>query len=202
MGLRVAASLQGIRTSSPRRRCSTDLATRYVKGPTQLAVYFYNYRIDDLVERYQTQTDFFFFRNRGRARLRGFEFEARTALPWDVAVEVGTNIGRGVALDDDANLDDISPDTFSLLLRKDFAGRAFAQMRTAFLAKDERPSPSEVAAPGATLIDLAGGFRFVKYLELRANARNLLNDAYYASPDPRWVYAPGRSASVTLAFQF
>jgi outer membrane receptor protein involved in Fe transport len=186
----------------PETTLQYDLATRYVKGPTQLAVYFYNYRIDDLVERYQTQTDFFFFRNRGRARLRGFEFEARTALPWDVAVEVGTNIGRGVALDDDANLDDISPDTFALLVRKDFAGRAFAQMRTAFLAEDERPGPSEVAAPGATLIDLAGGFRFVKYLELRANARNLFNDAYYASPDPRWVWAPGRSASVTLAFQF
>ena len=69
-------------------------------------------------------------------------------------MEVGTNIGRGEALDDDANLDDISPDTFSLLVRKDFGGRAFAQMRAAFLAEDDRPGPSEVVAPGATLIDL------------------------------------------------
>ena len=186
----------------PETSLQYDLATRYVMGPTQLAVYFYNYTIDDLVERYQTQTDFFFFRNRGSARVRGFEFEARTALPWDVALEVGTNIGRGEALDDDVNLDDISPDTFSVLVRKDFGQRAFAQMRAAFLADDDRPGPSEVAAPGATLIDLGGGFRFAKYVELRANARNLLDDAYYASPDPRWVWAPGRSASVTLAFQF
>ena len=89
-----------------------------------------------------------------------------------------------------------------MLVRKEFGGRAFAQMRAAFLAEDDRPGPSEIAAPGATLIDLAGGFRFTKYLELRANVRNLLDDAYYASPDPRWVWAPGRSASVTLAFQF
>ena len=168
----------------PETSLQYDLATRYVKGPTQLAVYFYNYRIDDLIERYQTQTDFFFFRNRGRARIRGFEVEARTALPAEIAVEVGANIGRGEALDDDVNLDDISPDTFSVLVRKEFGQRAFAQMRTAFLADDDRPGPSEVVAPGATLIDLAGGFRFPKYLELRANARNLLDDTYYASPDP------------------
>ena len=43
---------------------------------------------------------------------------------------------------------------------------------------------------------------FTKNLELRGNVRNLLDDAYYASPDPRWVYAPGRSASLTLAVQF
>ena len=124
----------------PETSLQYDLATRYVKGPTQLAAYFYHYRIDDLVERYQTQTDFFFFRNRGRARLRGFEFEARTALPGDVAVEVGANIGRGVALDDDANLDDISPDTVSLLVRKDFG-------RTCVRA-DARRVPRRGRSPG------------------------------------------------------
>ena len=187
---------------TPETSLQYDLAARYAVGPTQLAAYLYNYRIDDLIERYQTQTDFFFFRNRGSARVRGFEAEARTALRGGVAVEVGASIGRGEALDDDANLDDISPDTLSVLVRKDFARRAFAQMRAAFLADDDRPGPSEVEAPGATVLDLAGGFTLTRHLELRANARNLLDDAYYASPDPRWVYAPGRSASVTLAFRF
>lgn len=186
----------------PETSLQYDLTARYVKGQTQLAAYFYHYRIDDLVERYQTQTDFFFFRNRGRARLRGFEAEARTALRGGVAVEVGASIGRGVALDDDANLDDIAPDTLSVLVRKDFGGRAFAQIRAAVLAEDHRPGPSEIEAPGATLLDLAGGVPLTRNLELRANARNVLDDAYYASPDPRWVYAPGRSASVTLAFKF
>ena len=72
----------------------------------------------------------------------------------------------------------------------------------AFLAEDDRPGPSEIAAPGATILDLAGGWRFTHNLELRGLARNLLDDAYYASPDPRWVWAAGRSASVTLAVQF
>jgi outer membrane receptor protein involved in Fe transport len=115
---------------------------------------------------------------------------------------VGASVGRGVALDDDANLDDIGADALTVLVRKDFGTRAFAQWRGAFLADDSRPGPSEIAAPGATLLDLAGGFPLTRHLELRAGIRNLLDDSYYASPDPRWVYAPGRSASVTLAVQY
>jgi outer membrane receptor protein involved in Fe transport len=56
--------------------------------------------------------------------------------------------------------------------------------------------------PGATLIDVAGGWRISRNLELRGSLRNLLNDEYYASPDPRFVLAPGRSVSLTAVVQF
>ena len=166
-------------------------------------MFFYHYRIDDLIERYQTETDFFFFRNRGRARLRGFEVEARSDLGRGYSLEVAAQVARGRALDDDAYLDDISPDTFSVLGRKDFDRRVLragaACVRT---ANDDRPGPSEIAAPGATLLDLGGGWRILPQLELRGLLRNLLNDTYYASPDARWVYAAGRSFSLTAAVQF
>jgi outer membrane receptor protein involved in Fe transport len=70
------------------------------------------------------------------------------------------------------------------------------------MAGDERPGPSEVPMPGAQVVDVSGGWRFPKGLELRAIVRNLLDEASYASPDPRWVYAQGRSASVTLGVEF
>ena len=186
----------------PETSVQFDLATRYTLGQTQLAVYFYHYRIDDLVERYQTETDFFFFRNRGRARVRGIEIEGRTDLGRGYSLEVAAQVARGRALDDDAYLDDISPITFSAVGRKDFSGRGYAQTRLAFYAKDERPGPSEVGAPGATLIDVGGGWRPVSQLEIRAAVRNLLNDEYYASPEPRWVFAPGRSLSLTALLEF
>ena len=88
--------------------------------PTQLAVYFYNYRStisSSAIRRRPISSSSAIAAAR---RVRGFEFEARTALPWDVALEVGSNIGRGEALDDDANLDDISPDTFSVLVQEGF----------------------------------------------------------------------------------
>jgi hemoglobin/transferrin/lactoferrin receptor protein len=186
----------------PETSLQFDLATRYTVSRTQIAVYFYHYRITDLVERYQTQTDFFFFRNRGRARLRGVEVEARSELGRGYAVEVAAQVARGRALDDEAYLDDISPETLSILGRRAFGDRGYAQARLAFHAADDRPGPSEVAAPGATLLDIGAGWRIAPQLELRGSLRNLLDDEYYASPDPRWVFAPGRSASLTAVAQF
>jgi len=186
----------------PETSLQFDLAGRYTLARSQIGVSFYHYRIDDLIERYSTQTDFFFFRNRGRGRIRGVEVESRTNLGAGYSVELGFQIGRGELDDDGANLDDISPDTFLALVRKDFSERAYAQARLALLAEDDRPGPSEIAAPGASIIDLAGGYRLTRNLELRGIVRNLLDDSYYASPDPRWVWAPGRSGSLTLALAF
>jgi outer membrane receptor protein involved in Fe transport len=186
----------------PETSLQFDVTGRYSMARALIGVSYYHYRIDDLIERYTTQTDFFFFRNRGRGEIQGFEIESRADLGQGYSVELGLNIGRGELKDDGSNLDDISPDTFLALVRKDFGSKAYGQVRMAFLAEDERPGPSEVQAPGATIFDLTGGYRLTRQLELRGIVRNLLDDAYYASPDPRWVWAPGRSASVTLAVEF
>jgi hemoglobin/transferrin/lactoferrin receptor protein len=186
----------------PETTLQLDLAGRYSWSRAQLAVYFYQYRINDLIERYQTETDVFFFRNRGRARLRGVEIEARSDLGGGYSIEVAAQAARGIALDDDANLDDIAPESLSVLLRRQFGDRIYVQSRLALQASDDRPGPSEVAAPASTLLDLAGGWRLRRNLELRGTLRNLLDDDYYASPDPRFVPAPGRSASLTLAVSY
>jgi outer membrane receptor protein involved in Fe transport len=196
---------RGFITGNPELEAETslqfDLATRYTMARTQFGVFFYQYRITDLIERFQAQTDFFFFRNRGRARLRGFEVEARSALGMGYSVEIAAQVARGRALDDNANLDDISPATFSVLGRKEF-GAGYAQARVALLAADDRPGPTEIAAPSATLVDVGAGWRLLPQLELRGLLRNLLDDDYYASPDARWVLAPGRSVSLTAVLQF
>jgi hemoglobin/transferrin/lactoferrin receptor protein len=186
----------------PETSLQFDIATRYTVARTQLVGTFYHYRIHDLVERYETQTDFFFFRNRGRARLRGAELEGRTDLGRGYSLEVAAQLARGDALDEEAFLDDVSPATFAVIGRKDFGRRAYAHTRVAFYAEDNRPGPSEIAAPGATLIDLGLGRRLTSQLEIRAVLRNLLDDEYYASADPKFVLAPGRSFSVTAAVEF
>jgi outer membrane receptor protein involved in Fe transport len=186
----------------PETTLQVDLATRYTMARTQVAVYYYQYRISDLIERYQTDADFFFFRNRGRARLRGFEIEARADLANEYSIEIAAQIARGLALDDNAHLDDISPVSFSVIGRKDFTDRVYAQTRVAWYANDNRPGPSEIAAPGATLLDLGAGWQFLSRVELRGQLRNLLDDDHYASPDARWVLAPGRSVSLTAVLQF
>ena len=186
----------------PETSLQFDLAARYAIARTQIAAYAYHYRIMDLVERYSTATDFFFFRNQGRARLRGVEFEARTEIGAGFSLEGGINLSRGVALETGTALDDIAPRTVFVMARQDFGTSFFGQVRASLFAEDDRPGPSEVAAPPAKVVDLSGGWKLTRHVELRGIVRNLLDEAYYASPDPRWVYAPGRSGSLTVAFNF
>jgi iron complex outermembrane receptor protein/hemoglobin/transferrin/lactoferrin receptor protein len=182
----------------PETSLQLDLGLRYTSPRLRAATYFYNYRISDLIERFQAETDFFFFRNRGRARLRGFEAEAQASLGWGLSLESAFQVARGRALDDDTYLDDIAPETFSLQLRRAIRVRgSFVQLRAAWYAEDTRPGPTEIVVPGYTLLDAAGGVSVVEGLELRLSARNLLNDEYMASQDVRTVLAPGRSVALT-----
>jgi hemoglobin/transferrin/lactoferrin receptor protein len=197
---------RGFITGNPNLKPETslqfDVAARYAIGKTELGVYFYDYRLTDLIERHETQIDHFFFRNRGRARLRGVEVESRSDLGNGYSLEIAAQMSRGRALDDRQHLDDIAPDSVSVVARKEFGARVYAHTRVALQGMDDRPGPSEVPAPGATLLDFGGGWRLTKQIEVRGLARNLLNDAHFASPDTRWVFAPGRSARVTLSLQF
>jgi hemoglobin/transferrin/lactoferrin receptor protein len=185
---------------TPEKSVQFDVATRYAVGRTQLALYLYEYR--DLIERFQTQTDFFFFRNRGNARIRGVEVEAQSDLGNGYSLQVAAQLSRGRDPDLDVNLDDIGSPSLSLLGRRDFGDRGYAQARIAFHAEDNRFGPTEIAMPGATLLDIGAGWRIVRQLEVRAVLRNLLDDLYYASPDSRWVPAPGRSARFTTIVNF
>ena len=115
----------------------------------------------------------------------------------------GAEVARGLALDDDAALDDIPPDMASLVLRKSFGTTFSVFGRIALHADDSRPGPSEVAAPGHTNLDAGATWTIAGHLDLRGAATNLLKRYRdHASPDPRWVYAPGRTVSATLRVTF
>jgi hemoglobin/transferrin/lactoferrin receptor protein len=186
----------------PETSVQADLGVRYVSQRFRLATFYYEYRIHDLIERFQTTTDFFFFRNRGTARVRGYEVEAQATLPAAFTIDFAAQVAQGRALDDDAYLDDISPVNVTAIARKQFGQRAFGQLRWSYFSDDDHFGPTERAVPGYTLVDAAAGYRLARPLELRIQARNLLNELYLASQDVRAVFAPGRSASLTATVKF
>lgn len=186
----------------PETSLQFDVSVRYSISRVRVATYVYHYRIADLVERYETETDFFFFRNRGRARINGVEIEAQADLGRGFALEVNGQFSRGRALDDDTALDDIAAPSVGFVLRRALADRGTAYVRLVRYAEDTRPGPSEIDAPGFTDVDAGASWRLVQHLELRAAARNLLNERYYASPDRRFVLAPGRSVAVTAVVTY
>jgi outer membrane receptor protein involved in Fe transport len=196
---------RGFITGSPDLESETsfqlDLALRWSTGPFRAAVYAYRYRLDDLVERYQTQTDSFFFRNRGEARLRGVEAEVQATLPARLSLELTAHVMRGEVVADDAYMDGVPPATLTVRVRRDFA-RGWAWVRTAVYGTLDRPGPTEEARPGYGLLDAAAGLRLGTRTELSVVGRNLLDEAYLVTPDSRAVLAAGTSVLGSLSVRF
>jgi outer membrane receptor protein involved in Fe transport len=186
----------------PERSVQFDLGMRYTGSRVRLGLFGFQYNIKDLIERYQTAADFFFFRNRGEARIRGLELEVQARLAWMVALESTATLTRGIALDDDAAIDDMPPATFTLGLRRPVSSRGFVQLRGSFFAVDDRPGPTEARMPGYTVVDAIAGATVAKWLDLNLNVRNLLDATYPQSPDPRAVPASGISAVLTANLSF
>ncbi len=186
----------------PERSVQFDLGMRYTASRVRLGLFGFQYNIKDLIERYQTATDFFFYRNRGEARIRGLELEIQAQLGWHVSLESTATLTRGIALDDDAALDDMPPATFTLGLRRPVTTKGFVQLRGSFYDDDDRPGPTEIRTPGYTIVDALAGVTLAKWVDLNFNARNLFDFTYAASPDPRGVAAPGISAVLTANLRF
>jgi outer membrane receptor protein involved in Fe transport len=184
----------------PETSLQWDGALRYVAGRWRAAVYAYHYRIDDLVERYQTETDFFFFRNRGRAEIEGLEAELQASLPWRLGLELSAHSINGRALDDNAALDTIPVPTFTLRLRRDM-DRGYVWVRTGLYGELDEPGPTEQARPGYGLLDAGAGL-LLGQVELDLVGRNLLDKAYLVSPDARATLAPGLTVIGTASVRF
>jgi outer membrane receptor protein involved in Fe transport len=185
----------------PERSTQFDGALRYTAARWRVAVYGYHYEIEDLVERYQTQADFFFFRNRGRARIRGLEAELQATLPGRLGLELTAHKLSGRALDDDAALDSIPVPTLTARLRRQF-DRGYAWVRTGLYGALEDPGPTEQERPEYGLLDAGVGLHLTRRVEVDLLGRNLLDQAYLVSPDSRAVLAPGISGLATVTLRF
>jgi outer membrane receptor protein involved in Fe transport len=185
----------------PETSLQFDGALRYTASRWRAALYVYEYRIDDLIERYEEEIDFFYFRNRGRSRIRGIELETQGELGHGFAIELAGQVTSGEALDDGAPLDDIGPPNIWVQARKDL-GRGFVQLRAAFYASDQDPGPTEVPTPSYQLLDASTGWKFGERTELRFLARNLLDEKYSLSSDRRAPLAPGISGLLTVNVTF
>ena len=175
-----------------------DATIRHTAGRVQITGAAYRYDISDLIERYTAGVDLFRMRNRGRARLTGVEVEARVDAGHGLTVDLIAQRSRGRDTSDGTPLDDVAPRSIGLVARHVWRARVSSYLRFSAIADHDRAGPSEVPTPGHTLLDAAAGWRITRMLEVRASGRNLLGASFYSSSGPRWVWAPGRQASVTV----
>ena len=183
----------------PERSLQVDASVRWAVAGRSVALFAYDYHIDDLIERYRPERDFL-FRNRGEADIQGLELEAQTALPFGFNLELAAAVARGEA-EDGSDLADIAPANAALTVRWGGA-RGFAYTRGIFMAEDDRPGVAEVARPGHSLLEAGAGWRITEELELRVIGRNLTDRRYRDSADEVASLARGRSFSVGLVGRY
>lgn len=178
-----------------------DLAVRGRAGRARVAFYAYEYRIEDLVERYSTPTGDFHFRNRGEEKIDGAEAEVSVDIPMGMAARFGATIIHGRITDDDSPASDIPPRSASFSLqqrRKAFWWRAGVEV----LAGKDDVGPTEQPTSSYSVLDVGGGVALPGRTELRLLVRNVTDRFYLGTADALAVPAPGRSATLAFAGRF
>ena len=173
-----------------------DLALRWGRRSTALAIYGYHYQIDDLVERFQTGTDFN-FRNRGESTIQGLEVESQTRFGDHWSGELGAAYSEGET-DGGANLDEVSPLNGWITARWSHP-RGYAFARVTLVAEKDDPGPIETSRDDYGLLDLGAGYHLNEKLELRMIVRNAADELYFASADAANDRSPGRSYTLGLS---
>lgn len=193
--------IEGNPDLEPETSLQVDIAARYDAGRMIFSSAVYDYRIANLIERYQGGSNSFFFRNRSAARIRGVELDTRIALPHAFDVNVTAQASRGRDAADRTPLDDIAPRSAAIVARHRLRTIS-SYLRVAAFASHDAAGPSEVATPGYVMVDAGASWRISRQLQVMSVMRNLLNESFYSSAGPRWVYAPGRRGSVTAVLEF
>lgn len=180
----------------PERSVQLDAGVRWNGVRSRVALFAYDYRIRNLVERYRSGSDFF-FRNRGEGEIRGLEAEAMTPVRPNIELQLGAALASGRDLGSGDSLDDIAPPTLHASLRWASA-RASAFVTAAAYARDRHPGPVEAPRPGYAELDLGAGWRLSPLLELRLVLRNATNAKHFGSSDAAAAQAPGRSMLIGI----
>jgi hemoglobin/transferrin/lactoferrin receptor protein len=193
--------IEGNPDLAPETSWQFDVLAQYATPRLTIGAAGYDYRITNLIERYQVGTSSFGFRNRGEARLHGVELELQAALAHGFSVGASAQVSRGRDADRRTPLDDIAPRSVSVIARHGI--RAISSyLRVGFVSRHDAAGPSEVPTPGYTLVDAAATWHVARQLHVVGTLRNLLDERYYSSAGPRWVYAPGVHASMSIVVMF
>ncbi len=181
----------------PEKADQFDLSLRYRESRWQLAAYAYLYRIDDMIERYKEEGNYY-FRNRASGEIRGLEFEAAAGISDDLSLRFGAWWLRGETVDDHQPTSDIPAPGADFMLRRSPDRGLGWMLRGALYFKDDRAGPTELRVGGYAVFDGELSWAFSEQLRLRLLGRNLMDHVYPGSADEDAVLAPGRSLLVSL----
>jgi len=178
-----------------------DVGLKFIHKRYFAALYFFYYRIDDMVERYRSSEKIYRYGNIERGQIQGIEMEIEYfPVPgWKIFGNLYSF--KGISQLTKNALNDIPPSRL-LLGTRIWKGHFWGEINCFFQQKKINPGPAEISIPGYKIVNLQAGYILYSSLRLYFLIKNLFNRTYLTRPDPDSVEAPGRSFILGFNYAF
>ncbi|MCK5221259.1 MAG: TonB-dependent receptor, partial [Candidatus Aminicenantes bacterium] len=185
----------------PEKSLNIDTGIKIHKGNLFLGVYCFYNTIDDMIERYRSDDGTYTYDNIESGRISGGETEFQWFPSGNLELFGHFNYYKGISDETEDPLNDIpSPKLF--LGWKINLEKLWFEMNYLHSFSKSDPGPSEIWNNKYDLITLKGGYYFSSKLFSYLKVSNLLNDKYFANPDPDIPESNGIALSAGLNFFF
>ncbi len=188
----------------PENSLNIDAGLKVYAKKFFMGVYLFTYRVNRLIERYKNQSNIYTYDNINKGRISGGEIEVQYS-PSDKIHMFGHYFyykGRNDL--DNVPLNDIPAPRLFLggKIYFDRGHRIWLEGNYLHSFEKNDPGPAEIENDAYHLLNLKGGYYLSSSLFLYLRVSNLLNQTYYANPDPDIPEAQGIGFSTGIHFYF
>ena len=185
----------------PEKSFNMDSGIKLFSKKFFLGLYFFSYRIDDMIERYRGADGNYTHDNIAAGRIHGGEIEFQFFPLQNLEIFGNYFRYQGKSSEEDASLNDI-PSAKLLLGGKLLLEKFWCELNYTYSFKKNDPGPAEILNEAYNLLYLKTGYYFSANFFFYLKASNLLNETYYANPDPDIPEAKKLDISAGINFYF
>lgn len=169
-----------------------------------MGVYLFTYRVNRLIERYKNEDNIYTYDNINKGRISGGEIEVQYSPSDKVHLSGHYFYYKGRSDLDDVPLNDIPAPRLFLggKVYFDRGHRFWLEGNYIHSFEKSDPGPAEIENNAYHLLNLKGGYYLSSSLFLYLRVSNLLNETYFANPDPDIPEAQAIGFSTGIHFYF
>jgi outer membrane receptor protein involved in Fe transport len=186
---------------TPEKSLNFDLGFRYLHERFFLSIYGFTNSINDMIQKYGSLEEEYFYRNLSGGRIYGFEGEFYLSLMQNVEIFINFHHMVGKEKDTNAALNYI-PASRLTFWGKYSPGKFWIEPRVTLSSAVQDPGPLEIQTDAYVLFDTIFGFKINDSLRLVAVFQNILDQTYRASADEQGVDAPARGFVFRAEYSF
>lgn len=170
----------------PENSFNIDAGLKVNSNKVFLGVYIFTYRVNRLIERYKNEDNIYTYDNINKGRISGGEIEIQYSPSDNVDIFGHYFYYKGRSGLGDVPLNDIPAPRLFLggKVYLDRGHRIWVEGNYLHSFKKNDPGPAEIENDAYHLLNLKGGYYLSSSFFLYLKISNLLNQTYFANPDP------------------